>query len=1119
MIGRVAAEAATEIPREAVLLERNRLVYQALPASVAATLILAAVLAVIQSDVLSEWYAAGWFVAVSVLNLGRLLVARSYEGRAEDPEWAAFYDREFMWGGVAGGIGWGAAGLLLFPPDIVHQAFLGFVVAGVTAGSLGSLSPSFRALAWFLVLSLAPLALRLGLTTETVPVAMGVMTALFLGFLVLSGRRVGQMVNDTIRLRLLDARREAETRRANDLLERMGRIARIGGWEWSPETDTVRWSEQIYRLYGRSPDDSVDFATALAGYPEPDRSRLREAVRRALEEHQPYDLELAFDGPDPDVQWIRAQGEPVVENGDVARLTGTLQDITERKETAIRLRTNLDALQRLYAVTARADTTLDEKIQGILALGLDIFDLELGLLSQIDADRYTVRYAAGDGDLPEPGTRFQLGDTYCSHVYEADGPVAFDRAGDAIEDHPCYRQFGLEAYIGTPIVIAGERYGTLNFSAPEPRDEPFTEHHFALIQIFAEWIGHEMGRVRALAGLAESEERTRLILQSVGEGIYGLDRDGRTTFVNPVAVEMLGYEPEEILGRFMHDLVHHSKADGSPYPVEECPTTRTFVEGEAVSVSEDVLWTKDGTSIPVEYTSTPVRKGEALVGAVVSFRDITERKEVERLKNEFVSTVSHELRTPLTSIRGSLGLVAGGATGELPERAAELVRIAARNSERLILLINDILDMEKIESGKLDFTLTPQPLMPLVEQAVEANEAFAAEHEATLVVESDIDGDIKVNVDENRMAQALTNLISNAAKFTDEGTPVELTVSRQDNAVRVGVRDHGPGIPEAFRNRIFEKFSQADASDQRKKGGTGLGLSITRALVDQMGGRIWFETATGEGTTFFLELPVWTPARRRPGRILVCEPDPEAGQAVVDVLTRAGYAAVHESDTVAARERLADASEPCDALILDLSLPDGEGVKLVRWVRSTPATAELPVVAMTATIHDGRLELGGELRLVNWLDKPVAPEDLQAVLDELRALDGDLPHVLHVEDDEDLRHTVAAMAQDMASFHPAGTLAEARAALEERGFDLVLLDLGLPDGSGWDLLPALNETDERPAVVIFSARTVTGEDAHRVEAALLKSRTTEGELLATLERLLPREPEHQPDTPQEKPWR
>ena len=1103
MIGRHPdADGVETVPTTAVLLERNRLLYQALPASVSATVILAAILAVIQSSVVDSVYAAGWFVAISVLNLGRLVVARSYETEWNDRDRARFYHKEFIWGAVAAGIGWGAAGLLLFPSDIVHQAFLGFVVAGVAAGSLGSLSPSFPALASFLILGVAPLALRLSRTGETVTIAMGVMTWLFLAFVMLSGRRVGKMVNQSIRLRLLDARREAETRRANELLERVGRIARIGGWEWDPDADLVRWSEQIYELYDRAPDDPVDFETALAGYPEPDRSRLREAVGRALAERQPYDLELEFDGPDPDVRWVRALGQPVIEDDQVVRLTGTLQDITERKETAERLRTNLDALQRLYSITARADTTLDEKIDGILELGLDIFEMELGLLSRIDGDDYTVEHAAGRGELPEPGTRFELGDTYCSHVYEADGPVAFDNAGQLIAEHPCYEKFGLEAYIGAPVVIAGERYGTLNFSAPEPRDEPFTEHHFALIQILAEWIGHELGRVQALAGLAESEERTRLILQSVGEGIYGLDRDGRTTFVNPAAVEVLGYEPDQILGRNMHELVHHSRADGTARPMEECPTRRTLQDGERVRVSDDVLWTKDGRAVPVEYTSTPVRKGGALVGAVVSFRDITERKEIERLKNEFVSTVSHELRTPLTSIRGSLGLVAGGATGELPERAAELVRIAARNSERLILLINDILDMEKIESGKLEFTLTPQPILPLVEQAVEANSAYADEHDTRLVLSEAIDDDVKVNVDENRVEQILTNLISNAAKFTDPDTEVELAVTSENGGVRIAVTDHGPGIPREFRDRLFEKFSQADASDQRKKGGTGLGLSITKELVERMGGRIWFETETDAGSTFYVQFPIWTPTGERgPGRILVCEPDPETGDAVMGVLEDAGYQATLVRDAVSARERLAD-RPPVDALVLDLSLPDGEGVGLVRWVRSTPSIAALPVVAMTANMREGRLELGGELRLVDWLDKPVQPKDLKAILAELETTGDGLPDVLHVEDDEDLRHTVAAVARDLATFHSAGTVAAAREALGDRAYALVLLDLALPDGSGWDLLPTLNELEERPAVVIFSAHNVSAEDAVRVEAALLKSRTSEGELVTTLERLL-----------------
>lgn len=1091
-----------------MLLERNRLLYDALPASVAATIMVAGFLAIMQTRVIDQNWAAGWFVVISVLNLGRLLVARDYENRSEDLESAAFFDKEFALGGVAGGLGWGAAGVLLFPPDVLHQAFLGFVVAGVAAGSIGSLSPSFRALLGFLLLSLGPLAARLLATGDPVATAMGVLAVLFLAFLLVSGRRVGRLINESIRLRLMDAGREAEARRAKELLERVGRIARIGGWEWDRRTDTARWSEQVYRMYDRDPGEPVGVEEALDGYPEPDRSRLAEAVDHALEDREPYDLELRFEGAGPDVRWVRTQGQPVIHADEVIGLTGTVQDITERKETARQLRTNLEALERLQAIAARADTTLDQKIDGILGLGLDALDAELAVVGRVRDGEYIVEHVAGVGEHPGPGSRFDLGETYSSHVWEADDLVTFDHAGRVIGDHRCYRKFELESYIGTPLRIAGEPYGTVGFSSSEPRTQPFSEPDHALIQIFAEWIGHELGRTQALAGLAESEERTRLILQSVGEGIFGLDLHGRATFVNPTALDLLGYTADEILGGDMHGLVHHSHADGSEYPSEDCPTMRTLVDGQAVTVKDDVLWTKAGDPMPVEFTSTPVRKGGALMGAVVSFRDITERKEIERLKNEFVSTVSHELRTPLTSIRGSLGLVAGGATGELPERAAELVRIAARNSERLILLINDILDMEKIESGKLDFTFRPQPIMPLIEQAVEANAAFAEGHDAELVVTRTVDEDVRVNVDENRVAQVMTNLISNAAKFTDPGTDVELAVWREPRTVRVAVTDHGPGIPEEFRSRIFEKFSQADASDQREKGGTGLGLNITRALVERMGGRTWFETETGVGTTFTFELPVWLPGARedRAPRVLICEADGETGERMADVLRDADYHVEVVTDADAARDRLAREGAATDALILDLGLPEGGAVELVRWLRSSPGTAGLPVVAMAANIQDGRLELGVELQLVDWLPKPVKPEDLEAVLVQLRGA-GHLPEVLHVEDDEDLRHTVREVARDLATFHAAGSLEAARTALNERSFDLVLLDLGLPDGSGWDLMPTLNELEDRPAVVIFSAHTVHGPEAHQVEAALLKSRTTEGELLNTMRRLLPQESE------------
>lgn len=236
--------------------------------------------------------------------------------------------------------------------------------------------------------------------------------------------------------------------------------------------------------------------------------------------------------------------------------------------------------------------------------------------------------------------------------------------------------------------------------------------------------------------------------------------------------------------------------------------------------------------------------------------DITELKRLERLQREFVSVVSHELRTPLTSIRGSLGLVTNDAAGPVSEKAKELLRVADRNAERLGLLIDDLLDIEKIESGMLRCHIETQSLQPVIEQALSANAPFALAHNVTLAL-ADGSADATVAVDAQRLLQVMTNLLSNAIKFSPAGGTVELAVAQdRPQWVRVAVRDHGPGIAPNFQTRIFSKFSQGDSSDSRHKGGTGLGLAISKALVEQMGGTLGFETAAGVGTTFFFELPL-----------------------------------------------------------------------------------------------------------------------------------------------------------------------------------------------------------------------------------------------------------------------
>jgi signal transduction histidine kinase len=319
--------------------------------------------------------------------------------------------------------------------------------------------------------------------------------------------------------------------------------------------------------------------------------------------------------------------------------------------------------------------------------------------------------------------------------------------------------------------------------------------------------------------------RHQSILNAAGDGIYGFDREGRVTFANPAAARMTGYEVGELLGRSTQDMVDHSE--------------------------EDVCRRKDGTSFPVELTSTPIVEGGHVVGGVVVFKDISERRALERAKDEFTSVVSHELRTPLTSIRGSLGLLESGVLGPLPDEGQRMVEIAVQNTDRLVRLINDILDIERIGSGMIDMHREPCDGGELIARAVEVVGPVAAEARVTLIADA---RPAALLADPDRVLQTLTNLMSNAVKFSSEGSSVRVSSERRNGEVVFRVRDEGRGIPADKLDSIFERFHQVDASDSREKGGTGLGLAICRTIVEHHGGRIWVQSKLGAGSTFSFAL-------------------------------------------------------------------------------------------------------------------------------------------------------------------------------------------------------------------------------------------------------------------------
>lgn len=359
---------------------------------------------------------------------------------------------------------------------------------------------------------------------------------------------------------------------------------------------------------------------------------------------------------------------------------------------------------------------------------------------------------------------------------------------------------------------------------------------------------------KALTTVRASQQRIVNIIETAQDAFISVDLDGRITDWNSAAQAMLGWRRQEAVGRMLFEVAiaerHRAAAWAALQRFRE--TGQLELLGRRV---ERNLVRRDGTEITAEMTVGLVGTGEGVFFSVF-LHDVSQRKEVERMKNEFVSTVSHELRTPLTAISASLSLLKDGMAGELPADAQGLVGVACASSERLVRLIGDVLDIQKMEAGQMDYRREAQRIAPIVEGALAAMDSFAAQAGVRLAFEAaPAAGALRADVDRDRLTQVLTNLLSNAIKFSDGGSEVLTRLEHAGGMLRIAVTDRGAGIPEAFRERIFQRFAQADSADSRKKGGTGLGLSICRTIVEEHGGRIRFETEEGKGTTFFVELP------------------------------------------------------------------------------------------------------------------------------------------------------------------------------------------------------------------------------------------------------------------------
>ena len=603
----------------------------------------------------------------------------------------------------------------------------------------------------------------------------------------------------------------------------------------------------------------------------------------------------------------------------------------------------------------------------------------------------------------------------------------------------------------------------------------------AAIETVAASLGQMLARSRERGRADELTRQQEILLDSVADGICGVDRHGMVSFANPAAGRLLGAPSAGLTGRPVHDLLHGSAPSGQQCG-PDCALRRA-TERHVAAAGEDRIFRNDGSPLPTEYFFTPILDHGRFSGSVLSFRDISQRYALDRLKDEFISTVSHELRTPLTSIRGALGLLSSGILGELNEKASNLLRIATSNSDRLVRLINDILDLERIQSGRAPITFRPVQLSQVVHQAIDGMQPVAEAAGVQLLHDTT---QVEISGDVDRLLQVMTNLLSNSVKFSPPNSTVSVMMRPGSSGVTLSVIDQGRGIPADKLESIFGRFQQVDASDSRQKGGSGLGLAICRTIVQQHSGRIWAERNPVRGSTFRVFLPYQQVAAAKSGGSL--EPDSQGTVLLADAngatrpmvahqLSRHGYRVL---EAASVEQTIAAAGGSVEAILLDTSLDGMNGWEILPMLRRRDPASHIPIVLLSVAEEEDQKRPTDTQGMVT---KPVEEDALLAELARVLCGPGEKARILVVEDDVDLAHVIGQIfARDTIEVHLAHTRQQALDACLGFQPHLMVLDIGLPDGDGFNVVDWLrqHETLSRLPLVVYSGRELAAVERRQL---------------------------------------
>jgi PAS domain S-box-containing protein len=882
----------------------------------------------------------------------------------------------------------------------------------------------------------------------------------------------------------------------------------------SPAYESV-WGHPRSQLYVLYPS----FLDTI--YPQ-DRDRFLEALARQNESG--YDEEYRIVRPDGSIRWVHDRAFPIKnEVGNVYRIVGLAEDITERKEAETEL-IRQNRRSQLFAELAfkiRQSLRLEEILPTAVAEVQKFLQADRVLLFRLSAD--------GSGTVLQeeviPPYPVTLGQQLLDPCFR-EGYAEQYRQGrisaivdlDRAEIDSCHReflqQFQVKANLVVPILQQDRLWGLLiAHQCSSPRQ--WTSFEINLLQRLADQIGIALSQGQLVEALRGSEERFRTMADSAPVLLWIADTNKLCSFFNQSWLNFRGRTLEEEMGNGWQEGVH---PEDLPLCIELYNTA--FDERESFQM-EYRLQRADGEYRWMLNTGKPrFLPDGSFAGYIGSCVDISDRREVEKLKDEFISIVSHELRTPLTSIQGALDLLAGGALADRPEYAQHMLNIAAKNADRLVRLINDMLDIERIESGKVTMTKQVCDAADLMSSAVDALENMARQAKVNLSV-SPLSA--RLWADPDRIIQVLTNLLSNAIKFSPPDSTVWLTaemVNREDSSststthILFKIKDRGRGIPVDKLETIFGRFQQVDASDSRKKGGTGLGLAICRSIVHHHDGQIWAESVLGAGSTFYFTLPLLITetkteisANREEPLILVCDDDASVREVIKTMLEGQNYQAITVASGQEAVEEAARIHP--DVILLNLMMPGLNGWETMATLKEQEATKDIPVIILSGLMPDARQS--PHLEISDWIVKPPDRQLLLQTLERVINQPNQNIRILIVEDDLDLAQVLMAMFErhGIQTYH-AATGREAIALSQSVMPNLLVLDLVLPEYDGFAVVDWLRQHNRLHHVplVVYTARDIDSLDKKRLKLGktvfLTKGRITPEEFEQRVIQLLNR---------------